>query len=112
MVALDDAPSPPIGLRIRDRRMKYRALAGFPVELRAADKLKGWIDREAIGGSQPRRIIFEGSSFARSLLVISNGAKPPRLVAKKGTNRPPHNGVAVFLIRTRLGSRSASSSRP
>jgi hypothetical protein len=45
-------------LRVRDRAVKDRSATLFAVKLRAGDQGKAGVDREAVRGRQPRRVVF------------------------------------------------------
>jgi hypothetical protein len=82
------------------------------MKLRAGDKGKTGVDREAVQRRQPCRVVLERDAFARALGVEAERAQIARVLPQRHADRASHSPVSAFLGRTRFGSRSASSSRP
>src|SRR5262249_29761968 len=92
--------------------MEDRPLARPPMKLRAGDKKERGVAGDPVGGREPSGIVFECGAFSRALLIVADCSDPSRLAAEIDLNRAPHSGCGVFFVRTRLGKRWASSTKP
>ena len=92
--------------------MKQRTIARAFVLLKTSDQGQRGIELKAIAGCQPLRCISEGDGFLDALLIVSQFTDQPRFVAETKVDDPFHGVDFSGLMRMRLGTRSASKSRP
>src|SRR5262245_26995582 len=92
--------------------MEHRSFLRLLAKLFSRLQRQQGVDAEAINPREPLLVVGEDRAFSTALLVVVQGADPPRRLAEMHSDGAFHRGRGSFLGRTRVGSCSASSRSP